>query len=173
MFWEMQEDDTEDKTRSKGSAGSHEVWSRKPVTGTAWKTSWCGMLLCHLCCRCQVLKIESCGRACSWWSLTSFSPYGFKRAARERISALGFCSSFCRRVRRKESAMGPYVLLLQHLSSILSSEIQHLISDPLHRVRNAFYILGDTIWISDHILFFLPFTKPIHKLNIPTHQPLP
>lgn len=69
--------------------------------------------------------------------------------------------------------MGPYVLLLQHLSSILSSEIQHLISGPLHRVRNAFYILGDTIWISDHILFFLPCTKPIHKLNIPTHQPLP
>lgn len=74
---------------------------------------------------------------------------------------------------RKESAMGPYVLLLQHLSSILSSEIQHLISGPLHRVRNAFYILGDTIWISGHILFFLPCTKPTHKLNIPTHQPLP
>lgn len=69
--------------------------------------------------------------------------------------------------------MGPYVLLLQHLSSILSSEIQHLISDPLHRVRNAFHILGGTIWISDHILFPLPSTQPIHKLNTPTHQPLP
>lgn len=56
--------------------------------------------------------------------------------------------------RRQTSTIGPYMLLLQHLSSILSSEIQRLISRPLLRVRNAFHILGGTIWVSDHILFF-------------------